>query len=125
VCVHESRHDDGLAGVDPSDASGRPMEVVDGRNAAVADEYRRGPHAVRQHDTFASDDEIGHRGSVDQLRRIVASIRPNGSVVATKISLRFSRPNGRRSIGMWWRLGMTMWMSLTSATASSTALPIA
>ena len=57
-------------------------------------------------------------------RRIVPSINPYGSAVATKISLRFASPKGVRSRGMWCRLGMAMWISSTSGT-SSAASPMA
>jgi hypothetical protein len=57
-------------------------------------------------------------------RRTVPSIKPYGSAVATKISLRFSSPKGVRSTGMWCRLGMAMWISSTSR-VSSTASPMA
>lgn len=44
---------------------------------------------------------LRHRDSIaeDHPRRTVPSINPYGSVVATKISLRFSRPKGVRSTG--------------------------
>ncbi len=51
-------------------------------------------------------------------------IKPYGSAVATKISLRFSNPKGVRSTGMWCMLGIERWISSMS-TVSRTASPMA
>ena len=66
--------------------------IVD--DPAVADVNRRGPHAVRAGRPARCErraDSCDRTLSCAYGR--VASISPNGSSVATKISLRFSRPN--------------------------------
>ena len=56
-------------------------------------------------------------------RLIVASIRPYGWSVATKISLGLSRPKGSRFTSRWWRFGMVRVTAVTSAQAAAPHWP--
>ena len=95
VRVDQARQHDVGARIDLARAGPAIRMRADRHDPALAHVDGRRPHPVGQDDPFAPDDPGIHG---DQRER-VALIKPWGSSVATKISLRFSRPKRDKSTG--------------------------